>query len=55
MRRAFANSSEHPHPPVPQSGGAPPGPDPIVTDGLVLHLDAGDASSYPAPASTGWT
>ena len=46
MRRAFANSRNIRIPPVPQSGGAPPGPDPIVTDGLVLHLDAGDASSY---------
>lgn len=45
MRRPFANSRNIRIPPVPQSGGAPPTPG-IVTDGLELHLDAGDASSY---------
>ena len=38
----------------PPSGGAPPGPDPIVSDGLVLHLDAKDAASYPG-SGTAWT
>ena len=40
--------------PTPAPAAAPPGPDPIVTDGLALHLDAGDAASYPGTGTT-WT
>jgi hypothetical protein len=54
MRRAFANSRNIRIPPVPQSGGAPPPGPGIVTDNLVLNLDAGDAASYPGTGTT-WT
>jgi hypothetical protein len=35
-------------------GGTNPDPNPIVTDGLILHLDAGNSASYPGSGTT-WT